>query len=147
MNLKKITEGKKPGFYVSVAMSFLCLLTAIVYICCYQSEVDYHIINYWAFAFMLIGAIAGLAMLVFKLEKFVPYVVAGFSFLGLLFFIYGIYYYASVVFVDIDLHGFTAKDITCFILFIGTTVLGIVDIFLPQSVKKETITTESEVTE
>ena len=144
MNLKKLTEGKAYGFYVSVAMILLSVITAIVYVACFAGEEKYHIMNYGAFAFMLIGAVAGIVLLVLKKYEWVPYILGGCAFIGLLLFIYGIYYYCSVVFVGIDLHEFSPESIINMILFFGTTILGVVNVFLPQIKKEKQELVESE---
>lgn len=133
MNLQKITEGKKPGFWVTVGLIVLSIITAITYIACFSNTDE---MNYFAFAFLLVGAVAGIGLIAFKKYTLASYVVAGSIFIALLFYIYAVYYYVSVVMVGIDLDHFSTEFIICTILFLVAFVGGLVDVFMGQTKEK-----------
>lgn len=130
MKFKDFTKDKLPGFWVSVGVTLLSLITAITYIACYTNTDK---MNYWGFAFLLIGAIATLVLGIFKKYTYIPYVLGFCSFMGLLFYIYAMYYYVSVVMVGIDLDHFEPQFIVCTIFIAITFIAGVVDIFMNQT--------------
>ena len=85
-----------------------------------------------AFVFILLAAISGGTLIALKQYKYAPYAIAVFVFLSLLFFIYGIYYYVSVVMVGIDLDTFDPQFIVCALFFMLAFGLSIANLFLKQ---------------
>lgn len=130
MNLHSFIEGKKPGFWVTVGLIVLSIVTAITYVACFTNTDE---MNYFAFAFLLIGAVAGIGLIAFKKYTLATYVVAGCVFVALLFYIYAVYYYVSVVLVGIDEDHFSTEFIICTILFAVTFIGSLVDVFLGQT--------------
>ena len=132
--VKKLFEGKKYGFYVSLAIMVLSLVTGIVYISCYNGTDEF---NTWSFAFLIIGIVLSAGLLAFKKERAAADVLGLCVFLGVLFYIYAIYYYVSVVMVGIDLDHFSNEFIVTTTFFVITLVLALVNMFLPQAKAKE----------
>lgn len=131
--LKTYLKDKDVGFYFSAALVILALLTSVVYAICYAGTDN---INWLSFAFMLAAAVVGATLIALKLYVYVPYALAILIFMSLLFFIYGIYYYVSVVMVGIDLDSYDAQFIICTILYVLAFGASVANVFLRQ-IKKE----------
>lgn len=131
--LKNYLKDKDVGFYFSAALVILALLTSVVYAICYAGTDN---INWLSFAFMLAAAVVGATLIALKLYVYVPYALAILIFMSLLFFIYGIYYYVSVVMVGIDLDSYDVQFIICTILYVLAFGASIANVFLRQ-IKKE----------
>lgn len=127
MDVKKYVKHKGIGFWFSVAVTLLSLVTAIVYVSCYAGTDN---INWGAFALLLVSFVAGGALIALNRYKWAPYAQAVLVFVSLLLFIYGIYYYVSVVMVGIDADSFDASFIINAIFFIVTFGLSVANLFL-----------------
>ncbi len=127
--IKEFFSDKGTGFYVTLAGVLLSLVTAIVYAVSYGST---RFMNWAGFVFLLAGAILAIVLIVIKQVNWAPAAVALGSFLGLLFFIYGIYFYVSVVMVGIQANAFDPSFFACVILFALSLVAGIVSVFMKQ---------------
>ena len=139
--IKEYLKDKRVGFWVSASLVLLTLITAIVYGVCYAGTEN---ISWGAFAFLIVAAAGSAALIAFKQYKYVPYLQAILIFLSLLFFIYGIYYYVSVVMVGIDLDHFDPEFYACTILFVIIFAASVANVFLKQT--KE-VNTDAEDTE
>ncbi|MDE6505462.1 MAG: hypothetical protein K2L42_06295 [Clostridia bacterium] len=127
--IKDYLKDKSIGFWFSAGLSVFSLITAAVYAGCYAGTDD---MSWAAFVFILLAGLSGCALIAFKQFKFVPYVIAVLVFLALLFFIYGIYYYVSVVMVGIDLDSFDPQFIVCALFFVLAFGVSIANLFLKQ---------------
>lgn len=134
--LKKFFQEKSYGFYVTIGVSILTLVTLIVYATAYGKLASY--MSWWGFAFMIVGIAAALALILFKQGKWAPAAIALFDFIALLLFIVYIYKYVIVVMVGIDMNTFSPQFIACTTLFISCFVISVANIFLKQE-KKEGI--------
>lgn len=132
--IREYLKDKAIGFWFSVSLVLLTAVTAIVYVSCYAGSDD---MNWFSFAFMLAACIATVVLILLKKFEYASYAAALLIFLSLLFFIYGIYYYVSVVLVGIDLDSFSAEFIACTVLYALTFGLGVANVFL-RPLKKET---------
>lgn len=127
--LKDYLKDKAVGFWFTCALTVLSIITAAVYAGCYAGTDD---MSWTAFALVLLAGLSGAALVGTKQFKYAPYALAVLIFLSLLFFIYGIYYYVSVVMVGIDLDSFDARFIVNFILYLLLFGLSIANLFLTQ---------------
>lgn len=135
MVYKDYLKNKAIGFWFSVGIGAFALVTAVVYVACYAGTDN---INWVSFALMLAAFIVSAVLIPLnKFVKYLPYVQALLIFLSLLFFIYGIYYYVSVVAVGIDLDHFGPEFFVCVILFVIAIGVSIANVFLPQEKEKE----------
>lgn len=139
--LHSYLKDKDVGFWFSASLVVFSLLTAVIYAACYAGTDN---INWASFAFMLVAAVAGGALIALKLYVYVPYVLAALIFLSLLFFIYGIYYYVSVVMVGIDLDTFEPQFIVCALFYFLAFGASVANVFLRQ-IKKEVREDEQKV--
>ena len=131
MDLKNIFKGKTVGFYVLLASIVLTLVTAFTYLgCCSKGIVGYDAYNVWAFVLLLVSAAISLCLVAFKQKKFAPYVLGMLNFVAFLFYIYGVYYYVSVVLVGIDLDHFEPEFLISTILFVLTLGTSVSTIFM-----------------
>lgn len=139
--IKEYLKDKSVGFWFSASLVLFTLITAIVYSVSYAGTDN---ISWGAFAFLIAAAAGSAVLIALKQYKFVPYLQALLIFLSLLFFIYGIYYYVSVVMVGIDLDHFDPEFYACTILFVIAFVASVANVFLRQT--KE-VKTDAEITE
>lgn len=138
--LQNYLKDKDVGFWFSASLVVFSLLTAVTYAACYAGTDN---INWVSFAFMLAAAVAGGVLIALKKYFYAPYALAVLIFLSLLFFIYGIYYYVSVVMVGIDLDSFDPEFIVCTIFYILAFGVSVANLFLRQ-IKKEAVENEQE---
>ncbi len=139
---EELKKDKSVGFWFTLGLIVLSIITAIVYISCFNGTDE---MNYVAFSFLLIGAVLSTVCVVFKKYTIASYVIGGTIFLSLLFYVYAVYYYVSVVMVGIDLDHFSTEFIVTTILFAVGTICGISNVFIPQTKKViEETTVESE---
>ncbi len=132
-DIKSYLKGKSIGFYVSLSLLALFLATAVVYPICYAGTVH---ISWVSFGF-LIGALAIGGVFMYKgWYLYVPIILGALGFLALLFYIYGIYYYVSIVLVGIDLSTVDFPFILCTTLYSLIFIVSIANIFLPHNNKE-----------
>lgn len=134
VKFKNFTDDKATGFWFTVAICALSLVTSVVYAACYARTDN---INWLSFAFMLAAFLGAFFMTVLKQYKYTPYLQAVFTFVSLLLYIYGIYYYVSVVMVGIDLDHFEPPFFITVILFLTTFGLSVANVFLKQTKENE----------
>lgn len=129
MNIKTYFKNKSIGLIFSVLICCLSLITAIVYATCYAGSTS---MSWFAFILLLVGCVLGVVLFFFKKNKWIPYVQAICNFIALLFYIYGIYFYVSVVVVGIDLQSVDAAFVFNTVLFGLTFILSVANIYLKQ---------------
>ena len=129
MNIKDLFKNKPLGFYISLGTIGLSLITAITYLLCYNKTDNF---NVWAFIILLVSVVSSVVLVLLKQIKIAPYVFGLLNFLALLFYVYGIYYYVSIVLVGIDLDHFDPEFIVCTILFVVLLATSITSIFMKQ---------------
>ena len=134
-------KNKPLGFWFSVGIGAFALVTAVVYVACYAGTDN---MNWVSFALMLAAFIVSAVLIPLdKFVKYLPYAQALLIFLSLLFFIYGIYYYVSVVAVGIDLDHFDHEFIVCVIFFVLALGVSIANVFLRQEKEKTAVADEA----
>ena len=134
-------KNKPLGFWFSVGIGAFALVTAVVYVACYAGTDN---MNWVSFALMLAAFIVSAVLIPLdKFVKYLPYAQALLIFLSLLFFIYGIYYYVSVVAVGIDLDHFDPEFIVCVIFFVLALGVSIANVFLRQDKEKTAVAVEA----
>ena len=122
MKKKAWLEGKRFGFYVTLALIVLSIAMAAVYAGCYQAT---SYMSWKVFGCALGGALLALAFSFTKL--------AGWSnAVGLLFYIYSIYFYVSSVLVGIQGSVFSIQFLICTGGLAGLFVLNLINVFLKQ---------------
>ncbi len=133
--VKRLFEGKSYGFFVTLALLVLSVVTAIVYAVSYSNYERY--MSNGAVVALIIGTVLSVLLIVFKQFQLSAAAVALGGFVAMLLFIEKIYNYVVVVLVGIDLSTFSAEFITCSALFGVLLVGGIVDIFLKQTKEEQ----------
>lgn len=134
MNLKKIFEGKKFGFYVLLASVVLTLLTGIVYTACYVASAREY--NLAASILLFFGFGISLVLVLLNKVKFLPYILGIINLAALLCYIQGIYLYVSEVFIGID-SELETRFIIVTLLYALTYVANICAMFMPIEAKAE----------
>ena len=126
---QKLLEGKKSGFYVTLVLIALSIVMAIVYAVLYRSS---SYMSWRAFAAILVGAVLALGLGFTKLAKWSNAVVALGDFLGLLLYIYAIYFYVSSIMVGIQGSRFSWQFLVVTVGLAVLFVLNLVNVFLKQ---------------
>ena len=134
MNIKGLFKNKPLGFYVTLGTLVLALITAVAYLLCYNNTDNF---NVWSFVVLLVSFVTGVVLVLVKQAKIAPYVLGLLNFVALLFYVYGIYYYVSVVLVGIDLDHFEPQFFVSTILFVVLQVAGVAAVFMKQEKEVE----------
>ena len=128
--MKKLLENKSYGYYVTLVLSVLSVVIAVVYAVMYNGS---RYMSVPAAILPIVGAVAAVGL------GFVPggakaanAVLALCDFVALLFYIYGIYFYVSVVLVGIQASSFNGQFVTCTGAFVGLLIANLVNVFLQQ---------------
>jgi hypothetical protein len=134
-------KGRSYGFFVTLCVAVLSLVTAIVYAACYQSTPRF--MDWNVLIIMVVGIVLSLAMLFVKMPKGfiistdtihdlagVPMALA--NLIGLMLYIEVIYNYVAVVMVGIDLGSLSGEFIACTLLLVLSFVAALVNVFLRQ---------------
>lgn len=130
---KTLLKGKSYGFFVTLALIALTVATGVIYCINYSGS---RYMSVPAAVFLFAGAAAALVLGFTKWAGWANAVLALCGFVALLFYVYGIYFYVSIVMVGIQASSFNQQFITCTALYLVLLVLNIVNVFLKQ-VKKE----------
>lgn len=134
--LKGFFKDKSYGFYVSIAVAILTLVTLSVYADAYGSNDRY--MSWTGFALMLVGIAVAIGLTVvssltpLKLNEWVPPVLALVNFIALMLYITNIYNYVVIVIVGIDIANFSTQFIACTVLFSILIVASVANIFFKQ---------------
>ena len=111
---------------MTLGCSLLALVSALVYAILYVGTTEFNL-----FALLLAFACCASGALVFTRGRALAgYLQFWCAVAACMFFIYGVYYYISVVLVGIDLHSFSPQFILCAILFSVTMIATIVNLFV-----------------
>ncbi len=133
--VKAYLSKKSYGFYVSLAVVLLTIITMIVYSASYGSVERY--MSWTAVGVMVAGMIVGLALCIFNLGDWGAAVMAVTNFVGLSQYITTIYNYVAVVLVGIDINTFSAAFYACTVLFVLLFVVSLANVFFKQEKDKE----------
>lgn len=129
MDFKGLFKNKPVGFYVTLGTIGLALITAIAYLLSYNNTDNF---NVWAFVVLLVSFVVSVVLVLLKQFKVVPYALGFLNFVAFLFYVYGIYYYVSVVLVGIDLDHFEPEFFVSTIAFVLLIVGSCASIFMKQ---------------
>lgn len=133
-NEEQSLPGQELRLFRHPGLIAVTVVAAIVYTVLYNGS------RYFApqaTGFLLGGAVVALAMCFTKAAKWASAVLALADFIGLLFYIYGIYFYVSVVMVGIQASTFNWQFQLCTVLFAALLVVNVVNVFLKQVKEKE----------
>lgn len=129
MVLKKYFKNASIGVWFSLAVSMLALISSIIYKSAFDGTNEF---NGAAFGLMLAVVIICLILLGLRQYVFIPYVQLALLLPAFMLYIYGMYYYVSIVIVGIDLQSFSTEFLTCTVFFVLALVVGIVNVFIKQ---------------
>ena len=128
--MKKLLENKAYGYYVTLALSVLSVVVAVVYAVLYSGS---RYMSLPAVILPIVGAVAAVALgFVRGGGKWANAVLALCDFVALLFYVYGIYFYVSVVLGGIQASSFNSQFVICTVLFVGLLIANLVNVFLKQ---------------
>ena len=128
--MKKLFENKAYGYYVTLLLSVLSVATAVVYLAMYSGS---RYMSTPAAILPIVGAVAAVILgFVRGGGYFANAILALCDFVALLFYIYGIYFYVSIVLVGIQASSFNSQFVICTILFAGLLIANLINVFLKQ---------------
>ena len=134
--VKNFLSNKGVGYYASLVTGVVALIVAIVYASVYgtyRSNNNELVMSWWAFALLIACFVLPVCAGFFKAEKFAPFGVFVCGLLALIFYIYRIYYHASVLFAGIELQDNKSSFFLLSALMVVVFVMTIVTFFLPQN--------------
>lgn len=131
--MKEFFANKKYGFYVTLATILLAIVTLIVYVSIYSST---RYMSWEAFWIILVGAVLSVVLILLKQYRFAPALLLTANFVGMLFFIYHIYFFVSSAVVGIQFSGFPPEFFVNIVFYVLTLVVSIAAVFLPQAEEK-----------
>ena len=137
--IKEFFHNKGLGFYVALVAGVISLFTAIIYVAVYgnyRSNNNEPVISWFAFVLLIVCFVLPIVASLIKFERFAPYGIFVCGLLALVFYIYHIYYHASVLMSGIELQDNKTSFFFITILMVVCFVLDIAVFFLPQN-KKE----------
>lgn len=138
MNIvKNFFKRKSYGFYVTLVVAVLTIITMAVYSSSYGTVPRY--MSWTAIGVMIAGLVVGLALSVFNLGQWGAAVMAICNFVGLMQYITKIYNYVVVVIVGIDINTLSSQFIACTVFFAILIVASIANIFFKQEKTKEEV--------
>jgi len=127
----KFFKSKGIGFYLTLCLVVLSVVTAAAYIMSYVKYPNH--MSWTAVGLLFGGAAAALVLSVIRRCGWLaPWVLVGTIFSSLMLYIQHLYSYVVVVIVGIDLSTFTPQFILCSALYAVCVVLSIVNIYLKQ---------------
>ena len=135
--IKNFFRRKSYGFYVSLAVIVMTIITMAVYSASYGTMDRY--MSWAAIGVMIASIVAGLALSVLNLGEWGAAVMAICNFVGLMQYITKIYNYVVVVLVGIDVNTLSTQFIACTVCFAILIVLSIANVFFKQEKKKEEV--------
>ena len=112
----------------------LSVITSVVYVSIYSST---RFMSWAAFAFILVGVVLTAGLIAFKLYRYAPALMLVTNFLGLLFFVYYIYFFVSSVAVGIQFSGFPPEFFVNIVFFVLMLVASVACVFMPQTEEKQ----------
>jgi len=139
--MKKFLSDKTYGFYVTLGLAVLSIGLMIIYDVSYKGfySNNKEVFSWGSFICLFIWIIPFAASLFYKkLFRFANYIACICISLSTFFFIYGIYYWISVMSTGIDAR-FDSTFFLNAIMFIVLWIGSLVNVFLPQIKTKGTI--------
>ena len=128
--MKKLFENKAYGYYFTLLLSVLSVVTAATYMAMYNGS---RYMSMPAAIFPIVGALAAILLgFVRGGGKCANAILALCDFVALLFYIYGIYFYVSIVLVGIQASSFNSQFVVCTTLFVGLLIANLINVFLKQ---------------
>lgn len=128
---KGFLKTKSYGFYVTIVIAILTLVTAFVYANSYGNNARY--MSWEGVYVMLAGVGLGLILTLFRQNEWVPPVLALGNFVAMMLYITKMYNYVVVVMVGIDIASFSMEFMLCSGLFAVTLAISILNIFFKQA--------------
>lgn len=129
-----LLKDKSYGFYVTLVLIAASLIAAVVYAVLYNGS---RYMSWPAAGIMLAGTAVALVLAFTKLAKWSCAVLALADFVGLLLYVYGIYFYVSIVMVGIQASTFNWQFKLCMVMFVVLLIANIVNVFLKQTKEEE----------
>lgn len=134
MKNNPLFKDKSYGFYVTLTLTVLTAVAAVLYAALYNGS---RYMSMPAVVIMLAGAVISAALGFTRYAKWSCVVLALADFAGLLLYIYGIYFYVSIVMVGIQASSFNWQFLLCTTVFVVLLAANVVNVFLKQVREEE----------
>lgn len=128
--MKDLLANKKYGFFVTLALMLLSVVTMIVYASIYGGTRFMSWAGFWV---VLAGVVVAAALILAKQERWVPALLLSTNFIGFLLYVYYIYFHVSVILVGIQSAGFPPEFFVNVVFFVVTLAVSVANIYLPQN--------------
>lgn len=128
--MKELLANKKYGFFVTLALMLLSVVTMIVYASIYGGTRFMSWAGFWV---VLAGVVVAAALILVKQERWVPALLLATNFIGFLLYVYYIYFHVSVILVGIQSAGFPPEFFVNVVFFVVTLAVSVANIYLPQN--------------
>lgn len=128
--MKELLANKKYGFFVTLALMLLSVVTMIVYASIYGGTRFMSWAGFWV---VLAGVVVAAALILVKQERWVPALLLVTNFIGFLLYVYYIYFHVSVILVGIQSAGFPPEFFVNVVFFVVTLAVSVANIYLPQN--------------
>lgn len=128
--MKDLLANKKYGFFVTLALMLLSVVTMIVYASIYGGTRFMSWAGFWV---VLAGVVVAAALILVKQERWVPALLLVTNFIGFLLYVYYIYFHVSVILVGIQSAGFPPEFFVNVVFFVVTLAVSVANIYLPQN--------------
>ncbi len=119
--MKTILQSKRFGFYFTLA--------SLVYFLIYHGSNEWNLLSF--LALLISGLACPLIRFIPRFGHLTKLLLLGGISVALFAYVYGVYYYVSVVIADIDLHGYSAEFIFLTAFYGLLLCLAIANLFLP----------------
>lgn len=131
--MKEFFKDKSYGFFVTLALMTLSVATMIIYASVYGGT---RFMSWAEFAVVVAGVVLSIALIACKQYRWVPALLLTTNFLGLLLYIYYIYFHVSVVLVGIQSAGFPPEFFVNAVFFALTLIVSVANVYMPQTKAK-----------
>ena len=130
ISFKDIKAIADKGLFVTLGLALLSLIYPWIYFFFYFNSNEFSL---FAMLLPLIGVVFTLVLEVLSLYRFAPYALFLGNVSGLAFYIYGMYYYISIVQSAIDAQGLSFAFLFPAILIGLALLISIINVFLSQT--------------
>ncbi len=150
MNLGDYLKDKKIGFWFSIAITILFLLSGILYLAIAPGLSEYvrfaEMVVSMGFltfvgVFSIVGAVISIVLIATKQYKFLGYTQFAFALLGFVFFVYASFQYIFEMFVGIEITfaEMSPAFVVMGIFFLITLIASIANVFLKQTADNKVV--------
>lgn len=122
-------NNKISGYYCSIALVALMLITAIVYSCGFSQSDS---MSWWALVLLIAGIAAGIVLFLLDKMRYLPLLAFVINLLAAVCYGAGVFDYVFDAIVGIDVVGVSASFVVCTVLFGALVIFNILTLCMEQ---------------